>query len=94
MQGLQSPESGVATNKERLLPRRRVSESARGVLGCTPQHRRTRETQQIGVFQQSSVKGGYSCDLLAEDQRMNALRPLQCAHSLKIAEMADDMVIS
>ena len=32
-----NPESGVATNKERLLPRRRVGESARGVLGCTPQ---------------------------------------------------------
>jgi hypothetical protein len=32
-----NPESGVATNKERLLPRRRVVEPARGVLGCTPQ---------------------------------------------------------
>ena len=32
-----NPESGVATNKERLLPRRRVGESARGVLGRTPQ---------------------------------------------------------
>ena len=28
-----------------FLPRRRVGESARGVLGCTPQRRRIRETQ-------------------------------------------------
>ena len=52
MQGARNPESGVATNKERLLPRRRVGESARGVLGRTPQRRRMRETQQMGVFQQ------------------------------------------
>ena len=37
MQGARNPESGVATNKERLLPRRRVGEPARGVLGCTLQ---------------------------------------------------------
>ena len=34
-----------------FLPRRRVGESARGVLGSTPQRRRIRETQQMGVFQ-------------------------------------------
>ncbi|MBM4341395.1 MAG: hypothetical protein FJ110_17860 [Deltaproteobacteria bacterium] len=43
--GRRNPESGVATKKERLLPRRRVSESARGVLGCTPQRRRMRGTK-------------------------------------------------
>ena len=37
MQGSRNPESGVATNKERLLPRRRDGEAATGVLGCTPQ---------------------------------------------------------
>jgi hypothetical protein len=37
MQSPRSPESGVATNKERLLPRQRVSELARGVIGRTPQ---------------------------------------------------------
>jgi len=37
IRGARNPESGVATNKERLLPRRRVSESARSVLRCTLQ---------------------------------------------------------
>jgi len=32
VQGARIPESGVATNKERLLPRRRVGEPAGGVL--------------------------------------------------------------
>jgi len=36
-QGTRNPESGVATNKERLLPRRRVGEPARGVLRRTLQ---------------------------------------------------------
>ena len=52
VQGARNPESGVATNKEQLLPRRRVGESARSVLGRTLQRRRMRETQQMGVFQQ------------------------------------------
>jgi len=35
-----------------FLPRRRVGESAGGVLGRTPQRRRIKETLQMGVFQQ------------------------------------------
>jgi len=37
VQGLRNSESGVATNKERLLRRRRGSEAARGVLVRTSQ---------------------------------------------------------
>ena len=35
-----------------ILPRRRVGESARAVLGGTPQRRGMRKTKQMGVFQQ------------------------------------------
>ena len=44
----------VASRRTRsdILPRRRVSESARGVLACTPHRRRMRGTPQMGVFQQ------------------------------------------
>jgi antitoxin MazE len=52
MQGFRNPESGVATNKERLLPRRQVGEPAGGVLVGTLQGRRMRGTPQMGVFQQ------------------------------------------
>jgi hypothetical protein len=51
MQGSRNPEGGVATNKERLLPRRQVGEPAGGVLGGTLQRRRIRGTPQMGVFQ-------------------------------------------
>ena len=39
-----------------LLPRRRVGESDRGVLGGTPQRRRMRETRQMAIFQRPVKK--------------------------------------
>ena len=39
------------------------------------------------------IEGRNSCQVLSDDQRVNALRSLQRAHGLEIAQMANDMMI-